>query len=191
MRLFVGLGNPGAKYQGTRHNIGFQLLDLLWEQAPQKGSWRTQFKGDVAEILIKGNELGGEKSWLLKPMTFMNLSGESVVAAAQFWKVEVEDIVVVHDDIDLELGVIRLKQGGGDGGHNGIKSVATLLGSKDFIRLRLGVGKNAHYDSSDWVLGRFDNSELETVRGMLERGSEALVELTESGLLAAQNKFNR
>lgn len=135
IRLIVGLGNPGAEYDRTRHNAGFWLVDeLCWRY---KGSWRTEgkFQGDVARVDIDGQDI-----WLLKPMTYMNLSGQAVLALAHFYKILPDQILVVHDELDLPPGAARFKQGGGHGGHNGLKDIAARLSSPAFWRLRLGIG---------------------------------------------------
>ncbi|OQS31393.1 aminoacyl-tRNA hydrolase [Chromobacterium haemolyticum] len=135
IRLIVGLGNPGAEYDRTRHNAGFWLVDeLCWRY---KGSWRTEgkFQGDVARVDIEGQDV-----WLLKPMTYMNLSGQAVLALAHFYKILPDQILVVHDELDLSPGAARFKQGGGHGGHNGLKDIAARLSSAAFWRLRLGIG---------------------------------------------------
>jgi len=136
IRLIAGLGNPGAEYQKTRHNAGFWLLDeLAWDY---KQSWRTEnkFSAEVARVVLPD----GADLWLLKPMTFMNLSGQAVVALARFYKILPDQILVVHDELDLEPGTARFKQGGGHGGHNGLKDIIARLGSPAFWRLRLGIG---------------------------------------------------
>ncbi|UJB33553.1 aminoacyl-tRNA hydrolase [Chromobacterium sp. Beijing] len=135
IRLIVGLGNPGAEYDRTRHNAGFWLVDeLCWRY---KGNWRTEgkFQGDVARVDIEGQDV-----WLLKPMTYMNLSGQAVLALAHFYKILPDQILVVHDELDLPPGAARFKQGGGHGGHNGLKDIAARLSSPAFWRLRLGIG---------------------------------------------------
>ncbi|MGR2661866.1 aminoacyl-tRNA hydrolase [Chromobacterium haemolyticum] len=135
IRLIVGLGNPGPEYDRTRHNAGFWLLDeLCWRH---KGNWRTdgKFHGDIARVDIEGQDV-----WLLKPMTYMNLSGQAVLALAHFYKILPDQILVVHDELDLPPGAARFKQGGGHGGHNGLKDIAARLGSPAFWRLRLGIG---------------------------------------------------
>ncbi|NHR07228.1 aminoacyl-tRNA hydrolase [Chromobacterium haemolyticum] len=135
IRLIVGLGNPGAEYDRTRHNAGFWLVDeLCWRY---KGNWRKEgkFQGDVARVDIEGQDV-----WLLKPMTYMNLSGQAVLALAHFYKILPDQILVVHDELDLPPGAARFKQGGGHGGHNGLKDIAARLSSPAFWRLRLGIG---------------------------------------------------
>jgi PTH1 family peptidyl-tRNA hydrolase len=132
MKLIVGLGNPGAQYSGHRHNVGFWLLDRL---APSGWSRESRFKADLAR-----QRLTGEDRWLMKPATFMNASGEAVGAFARFHRLTPEDILVIHDELDLPPGGIRLKQGGGHGGHNGVRDIESHLGSPNFWRLRIGIG---------------------------------------------------
>lgn len=135
IRLIVGLGNPGPEYQFTRHNAGFWLLDELARELKKSFCTEGKFSGEVARAVLNGQDL-----WLLKPATFMNLSGQSVVALARFYKILPNQILVVHDELDLPAGAARFKQGGGHGGHNGLKDIIARLGSPDFWRLRLGIG---------------------------------------------------
>lgn len=136
IRLIVGLGNPGAEYEKTRHNAGFWLVDeLAWKlKAPPLGP-EGKFFGEAGRVKLDGEDL-----WLLKPMTFMNLSGQSVGALARFYKIAPEEVLVVHDELDLEPGIAKLKQGGGHGGHNGLKDIIAKLGTPNFWRLRIGIG---------------------------------------------------
>ena len=187
-RLIVGLGNPGPEYAGTRHNIGFRVLEHL---GPVDSHWKVKNKSQYLETSVNSKPVT-----LIKPTTFMNLSGESVVAWANFFKLEPSQIVVVHDEIDLPFSRLRLAQAGGDGGHNGLKSIAQLLGSKDFIRLRVGVGRpfykipEASGVAADWVLGSFDAQEKAELPKLIERAAAALEELISSDLKTAQTKFN-
>ena len=131
-RLIVGLGNPGTQYQSNRHNIGFMAVDAIHRKHPF-APWSKKFKGLVSE-----GEIGGEKVLLIKPQTFMNRSGQSVAALCQFYKISADDMLVVHDELDLQPGIAKLKKGGGLGGHNGLKDIAAELGTHDFWRLRAG-----------------------------------------------------
>ena len=135
IKLIVGLGNPGQEYQDTRHNAGFWFLDELAWQYKTTFKNEKKFFGEVARISLPNQDL-----WLLKPETFMNLSGKAVAALAQFYKIQVDEILVVHDELDIDCGRIRFKQGGGNGGHNGLKDIQAKLGSANFYRLRLGIG---------------------------------------------------
>ena len=135
VELIVGLGNPGKEYQDTRHNAGFWFVDALARQQGASFKSEKKFHGEVARC-----RLDGEECWLLKPQTFMNLSGQSVQALSSFYKIPVESILVVHDELDLDAGTVRLKEGGGHGGHNGLRDIVNRMGSKDFLRLRIGIG---------------------------------------------------
>lgn len=194
VQLIAGLGNPGQQYERTRHNLGFLLVDRFAESLGSSAgpvSWRERSGALVCEARFRG-----ERVILVKPQTFMNRSGEPLVQVMRFYKVEVGSIVVAHDEVDLPLGALRIKSGGGDGGHNGIKSVVSMLGSADFIRLRLGVGRppvgqNLPPDGiASWVLGRFSNEETSVVSELLTRGVLALEALCAEGVKTAQNRFN-
>ena len=173
MKLFVGLGNPGAKYAGNRHNIGFMALDQI-ARDHDFSPWKSAFKGEVAE-----GRLGREKVLLLKPGTFMNLSGESVRAALDFYKLSVADIVVFHDELDLAPGRSRLKQGGGHAGHNGLRSIHAHVGEA-YARVRLGIGHPGHKDRvAAYVLHDFakaDQDWLDDLMRGLSDGAPALAE---------------
>lgn len=164
MWLFVGLGNPGKEYAGHRHNVGFMAIEAIASGA----AFKRKFQGQLAEI-----KLGGEKVALLMPQTFMNLSGESVGAAARFYKIPPEKIVVFHDEIDLAPGDIRVKQGGGNAGHNGLKSIQAHLGTADFWRVRIGVGRPAQgRDVSDYVLHDFAKADAAWLEPLLEAAAK-------------------
>ena len=155
MKLIVGLGNPGEKYLKTRHNAGFLFLDHLVDffSLPD---YQPKFKGACTE-----GGIGGHKLYFLKPLTFMNSSGQSVAALAQFFKIVPEEILLIHDELEVEFGKIRVKQGGSSGGHNGIKSIEQMLGSANFWRLRIGISRPAHKeDVSNYVLDDFRKAEL-------------------------------
>ncbi|MEM9798454.1 MAG: aminoacyl-tRNA hydrolase [Pseudomonadota bacterium] len=153
MQLWVGLGNPGAKYAGNRHNIGFMALDRVAEDHGG-GPWRSKFQGQIAEA-----RFGSEKVWLLKPATFMNLSGQSVGEAMRFHKLEPGDVTVFHDELDLVPGKLRLKQGGGHAGHNGLRSIHQHIGP-DYGRVRIGIGHPGHKDRvAGYVLSDFAKAE--------------------------------
>jgi len=190
--IIAGLGNPGSRYQDTRHNIGFFVVDRLaqrWGNAP----FREKFHGEVALVELPGPS-GSERTYLLKPQTFMNLSGDSVQPAAAFFKVEPSGVLVIHDELDLPLGRIQLKVGGGTGGHNGLKSVMQRLGTADFQRLRLGIGRpppDFRGKPSDFVLQAFAPSEGDQVEDMVSRAAEAVELLVKSGTAQAMNLINR
>lgn len=173
MKLFAGLGNPGAKYSGNRHNIGFMALDAI-ARAHGFGPWRAKFQGELTE-----GTLGSEKVILLKPMTFMNLSGQSVGAALRFYKLDPADLMVFHDELDLAPGKLRLKQGGGHAGHNGLRSIHEHIGP-DYGRLRLGIGHPGHKDRvAPYVLSDFAKADQDwlddLLRGIAD-GAPALAE---------------
>lgn len=169
MFLVVGLGNPGSGYAGNRHNIGFMAAqDILRRHG--FSAWREKFRGQFAT-----GDVAGDKAALLLPHTYMNLSGESVQAAAQFFKVAPAQVVVLHDELDLELGRMRLKKGGGDGGHNGLKSITQHLGTPQYWRVRMGIGHPGNKDLvSPYVLSDFRSEERATVATMCERVADAL-----------------
>lgn len=185
MKLVVGLGNPGEGYARTRHNVGFLVADRL---ARALGAPFTvkKFGAELAE------GRGAEKVWIMKPQTYMNHSGEAVGAALRFWKLGVDDLVVVHDDLELEPFRIQLKVGGGDGGHNGIKSVNAHVGTRDYARVRVGVGRPPpQVDPADYVLGQFRRADDAELEGSVERACEAARLCVELGAAKAMNQVNR
>jgi PTH1 family peptidyl-tRNA hydrolase len=185
--LFVifGLGNPGETYRATRHNVGFEVVDRL----------ATRHRIDLATrrfgAVLGQGAIAGRRVWLLEPQTFMNLSGESVAAAMQAQQVPLERIVVLHDDMDLELGRIQVRPGGGDGGHRGVRSVIEHLGAMNFARIRLGVGRPGQQEeASDHVLSGFSDEEGEQVEALIERGANAAQAWLSEGLVVAMNRYN-
>lgn len=184
MKLVVCLGNPGTKYESTRHNIGWILLDFY--QKIQGATWKSKFKGIYTELTI-----GGEKVYFLKPETFMNLSGESVRPMLDFFKISVQDMIVVYDEIDLKFGQIHFKKGGGLAGHNGLKSIVAHTGTDDFYRLRLGVGRPVHGTVSNWVLGGFMGDEGVALEQYLTEAGKALEVFLTKGYSKAINEFNK
>jgi PTH1 family peptidyl-tRNA hydrolase len=182
--LVAGLGNPGRDYADTRHNVGFMVADELVRR--HGGSWRAKFSGDLAEMRLDGLRLA-----LLKPQTYMNESGRSVGSAVRFFKVEPEALLVVHDEVDLEPGRLQARLGGGLAGHNGLRSVAQQLGTGDFGRLRIGVGRPERGDPrpvADFVLSPFaPEVDLE---GLVARAADAVETIAREGLEEAQNRFN-
>lgn len=183
--LVVGLGNPGPRYAATRHNIGFGVVELLALRE------RAKFKGHRSRCELAETRIGGVPVVLAKPMSFMNESGGPVNAAAKFFKVPVERIVVAHDDLDLPFGTIRLKRGGGEGGHNGLRSMSAALGSKEYARVRFGIGRPpGRQDPADFVLREFASSERKDLEYLIDRAADATELLLADGLEAAQNRFN-
>lgn len=192
MWLVVGLGNPGTKYARNRHNIGFMVVDALARDAGLP-EWSEKHGGHVTSGLVT-TERGRERATLLKPMEFMNLSGFAVMRAAQFHKVDVENILVVHDEIDLAAGLVRLKSAGGHGGHNGLRSITEQLGNK-FQRLRMGVGRDPNSppgskDAANWVLGDFPKAQEGSVNRLISAGCEDIAAVLALGILPAMNKHN-
>ncbi len=185
MHMIVGLGNPGKQYEFTRHNAGFLCLDYLAAKNNIKVN-KIKFKSLVGE----GN-INGEKVILLKPTTFMNLSGEAVVQAAGFYKVDVSDIIVVYDDISLPIGSLRIREKGSAGGHNGMKSIIYLLGKDNFPRIRLGVGSNGERDLADHVLGKFSKEEMNGFSASVEDAVEAISYMLKGDTQKAMNLYNK
>jgi peptidyl-tRNA hydrolase, PTH1 family len=182
--LVVGLGNPGRQYADTRHNVGFMVADELARRLG--GSWRGKFAGELAEVRLDGLRLA-----LLKPQTYMNESGRSVGAAARFFKIEPEDLVVAHDEVDLEPGRLQVRLGGGLAGHNGLRSVAGVLGTPDFARVRIGVGRPQRGDPrpvADFVLSGFP-PEVDA-EALVSRAADAVEAVARDGVEEAQNRFN-
>jgi PTH1 family peptidyl-tRNA hydrolase len=185
VRLLVGLGNPGGKYERTRHNVGFRVAE---EAARKLG---VALEQDRFQGILGTGRLRDEQVAVLLPQTFMNGSGESVGAAARFWKVPVPEVVVVHDELDLPFGRLQVKQGGGDAGHNGLRSLRQHLGP-DFLRIRLGIGKAPpQWEGADWVLSRFTPEEEAVLAELIPQAAEAAVTALVEGGIAAMNKFNR
>lgn len=184
-QLVVGLGNPGPRYASTRHNAGFFVLDLLAERLG--GS----FKAHKGQADVLEGRLGGVAVVLAKPKSFMNESGGPVASVSRFFKIPVEQITVVHDELDLPFGGLRLKRGGGEGGHNGLRSMATSLGSKEFARVRFGIGRPpGRQDPADYVLREFTGTERKELAYLVDRAADAVQALLVDGLEAAQNEFN-
>ena len=184
--LVVGLGNPGSKYDNTRHNAGFRALESYCARSGQKID-RMKFKALAGEGM-----LGGKRVLFLKPQTFMNLSGEAVREAAAFYKIPPERILVVCDDISLPTGKLRLRRSGSAGGHNGLKSIIAQLHSDQFPRLKMGVGQKPHpdYDLADWVLGKFSPADAKIMNEAAERACDAIECLLSQGMDKAMSKFN-
>lgn len=182
--LVAGLGNPGREYERTRHNVGWLVVDELARR--HGGSFRSKFSGQLGEV-----RLGDQKLALLKPETYMNESGRSIAAAARFFKVDPGELLVVHDDVDLEADRFQVRLGGGLAGHNGLRSIAQSLGTNDFLRLRIGVGRPGRGDRrsvSDYVLSRFD---AETdVEALVARAADAVETTATEGLEEAQRRYN-
>ena len=183
MHLIVGLGNPGREYEKTRHNVGFTAIDYLASELGVTMN-KLKFKGVYGEGFI-----GTEKCILLKPQTFMNLSGQSVREAAEFYKIEPENIIVVYDDVTLDVGKVRIRPSGSAGGHNGMKNIIYLLNSDEFPRVRFGVGAPEH-DLSDHVLGRFNEEDGIAVTRAIKKIEDILSVIIKSGVSEAMSRFN-
>ena len=185
MKIVVGLGNPGARYKETRHNIGFLVVDELASRWRTEG-WKRRFEAEVTEHRAGGPVL------LVKPQTFMNLSGEAVREAAKFYKVVSTDIIVIHDDLDLPVGRLRIRERGGAGGHEGIASMIGQLGTDEFVRIKFGISRPpAEWDTADYVLGRFGPEELPEIKKMIMTAADAVEAVLGEGVAPAMNRFNR
>ena len=182
--LIAGLGNPGRKYQGTRHNIGFRTLDRL------AGRYRLDVTQSKFDGLYTTGRIAGADVLLLKPQTFMNKSGKSVQAARDYYGVSASDTIVLHDDIDLEVGQLKVKSGGGHGGHNGLRDIVNKTGDRGFVRIRLGVGRPEHGDVRNYVLGNFDSDQQADADELVEIGCDAVETVLADGVSRAQNLFH-
>lgn len=184
--LVVCLGNPGDKYDGTRHNVGFMVADEIGERE-HIPIQKLKFKA-----LTNTCELGGAKVLLMKPITYMNLSGEAVRQAADFYKVPAERVLVVSDDVSLPVGKLRIRLKGSAGGHNGLKSIIAHLGSESFPRLKIGVGEKPHPDNdlADWVLGKFAGEDKKAIDAAIKRAADAVEAIIRDGAEKAMGKFN-
>ena len=185
MKMIVGLGNPGQEYSATRHNVGFMAADALADhwQAP---AWRDRFDAWVTEV-----RLGAETVYLMKPQTYMNLSGTAVNALLRFYKMDISDVIVIYDDLDLSVGRLRLRAKGGSGGHRGIESLLVHLGKDEFARVRIGIGRPpAGWETAAYVLSRFTAEEAPLVQDAVKQAAEAAESIIRHGLLKAMNLFN-
>jgi PTH1 family peptidyl-tRNA hydrolase len=186
--LVVGLGNPGRDYAGHRHNVGFVTAELL---ASRVGAKFGRHKRATAEVAEGRLGFGGPKLILMKPLTYMNLSGGPVVSLAQFFKVPVEHVVAVHDELDLPYGQVRVKRGGGEGGHNGLRSMSKSLGSKEYARVRVGIGRPpGRQDPADYVLSDFSGAERKELDFLVDRAADVVEAVVLEGVEWAQNKYH-
>ena len=183
--LVVGLGNPGPGYAATRHNAGFMVVDLLAERMSGR------FKAGKGGGHVVEGRIAGQRVVLVKPQSYMNLSGGPTVAAQNFFKVPLERIIVVHDELDIEYGALRLKRGGGDGGHNGLKSITKSLGSREYLRVRFGIGRPpGRQDPADFVLKPFSSTEAKELPLNVDRAADAAEALLAGPLETAQNRYH-
>jgi PTH1 family peptidyl-tRNA hydrolase len=184
IKLIVALGNPGQKYATTRHNIGWQLLEHL--SFFNSLSWQTKFKGEYAT-----HSISGEKLFLLKPQTYMNLSGESVQPLSHFFKIKFDEIIVIHDDIELDFGITGFKTGGGLAGHNGLRSVANSLGTREFKRMRLGISRPPHGKVEAYVLSNFSEDEKIVLPTYLSKAAQLLEQSLVENFDLVEKKYKK
>lgn len=184
--LIVGLGNPGLEYEKTRHNIGFHCLDALCENLHISCN-RMKFNSYLGD-----GKIGQKRCLFLKPLTYMNLSGEAVAAVMRFYKLQPEQLIVIYDDISLDVGRMRIRLKGSAGGHNGIKNIIEQLGSDVFSRIKIGVGQKPHpdYDLKNWVLGKFPPEQNSAVQAVIRRAADAAICLVQQGADAAMSRYN-
>ena len=183
MKIVVGLGNPGSRYQGTRHNVGFDVVDSLAE-SKDAGRFQSRFQAQMCELFVDG-----EKLMLVKPETFMNLSGRSVRQVVDFYQAELADLFVVCDDINLPLGKLRFRAKGTHGGHNGLRDIQTHLGTTEYARLRIGVDAPGH-DAIEHVLGRFKPGEHKVIEEALAKAAQAVLVWAKQGVQVCMNQYN-
>ncbi len=184
--IIAGLGNPGLQYEGTRHNAGFIVIDKLVEKLGAEIK-KLKFKSLCGDVSI-----AGKHCVLLKPNTYMNNSGQAIAEAMKFYKLDIDHVIVIYDDISLEPGKMRIRRKGSDGGHNGIKSIIHLTGEDTFPRIKMGVGKKPHpkYDLADWVLGKFSDDDREKIDEIAEMACEGIELIVDDKINDAMNKFN-
>jgi len=184
MKLIVGLGNPGPEYAYTRHNVGFLTVDTL-----HKKMNASDFKPGYKGLVSKGKH-NNEDYIILKPLTFMNLSGDSVLEVASYYKINKEDIIVVYDDMDYGVGEYSIREKGGHGGHNGIRNIIDRLGTSEFSRIRIGIGKGSKDDKSGYVLGKFSKAELEVLKELVNKMCDAIIDFISIDIKKVMTKYN-
>ncbi|MDD4170943.1 MAG: aminoacyl-tRNA hydrolase [Syntrophomonas sp.] len=184
MKIIVGLGNPGKEYKNTRHNIGYMVLEELAARYPVEKQ-ESKFDAIIGHIRLKG-----EKVLLVKPLTYMNLSGRSVQPLVHWHKLDLGDLMVIYDDMDLPLGTIRIRAAGGSGGHKGIKSIMERLATSDFARTRIGIDRPDDREAIDWVLGRFSGAEQEQMDQTIKEAADAVEKWISAGITEAMNAYN-
>ncbi|MBQ8600356.1 MAG: aminoacyl-tRNA hydrolase [Clostridia bacterium] len=185
--MIVGLGNPGKKYENTRHNAGFMALDILEKE------WGATPFGNKKTATLSKARIGGKEVLLVRPLTFMNLSGNAVNEVGSYYKIPPENIIVIADDVSMAVGRMRIRDKGSDGGHNGLKDIIRVLGTNQLLRIKIGVGQKPHpdYDLADWVLGRFPKEDLPALKEVLKTVPDAAKLLLDKEIAKAQNQFNR
>jgi len=186
MKLIVGLGNPGRQYKNTKHNLGFMVLDELAKRKGLKFTLNKKFKGKIIQTVINNTTV-----ILLKPDTFMNLSGEAVSLVKQFYQIATENILIVHDDLDLECGVLRVRQKGSSAGHKGLKSIINLLKSEDFHRLKIGIGRNEIIPVVDYVLSKLSKTDQKLINDAIRISIDLIEDWLIHDILYVMNKYNR
>ena len=184
IKVVVGLGNPGDKYSGTRHNIGFDVMDKLGDHFNL--SWQNKYNAEYAE-----HNINGEKVYFLKPLTFMNLSGDSIVQLVNFYKISPSDVFVIHDEMNIDYGKMKIRRNGSAGGHNGLKSIIERLGSQEYPRLKMGIGKDPSKDVVSYVLGKFTPKEKEIYDEFMDKGAEAVLSVLDKGIDKSMSTFNQ
>lgn len=183
MKLIVGLGNPGKKYEKTRHNVGFMAIDNILEK--NNIQTKDKFNGLLGEMNVSG-----EKILLLKPQTYMNTSGQSIRQVMDFYKIDKEDVLVIFDDLDLPTGKIRLRAKGGSGGHNGLKSIEAHLGGKDYKRIKVGIDNDKQMYTPDYVLGRFGKEDMKSIQNAVEIVYDIVFDFTKNDFVSIMNNYN-
>lgn len=184
MKLIVGLGNPGKEYENTRHNVGFMVVDN-YLQKKQEDNFKNKFSGLYVDLIIDG-----EKVIFLKPQKYMNLSGEVIRDYINFYKVDVQDLLIISDDIDMLCGKIRLRSKGSSGGHNGLKNIELQMGTNEYKRLKIGVGNNKNIETKDYVLGKFNNEELELINNTIETTEKIINDFLKLEFNELMSKYN-
>lgn len=185
MRLIVGLGNPGRRYRDTRHNVGWDVLDRLATR------WNIRVDDEDGYCVVGRGSIRGQRVWLAKPQTYMNLSGTAVRELLRYYRLSSTQLVVVCDDLDMPVGIIRVRPKGGHGGHNGLRSLIDELGTQDFARVRVGIGRPTVMEAADYVLARFGADETRSIAAALDEAADAVEEIVARGPEAAMARFNR
>ncbi len=184
IKLIAGLGNPGDKYKGSRHNIGFDVIDKLADKL--NNTWQNKYDRAFTEV-----RYSNEKLYLLKPYTFMNLSGKSVATVSNFYKIDINDIFIIHDEMNIPFNTLKIRHNGSAGGHNGLKSIIEYLGSNSFPRLKMGIGRETSKDVVSYVLGKYKPEEFALYDDFLNKGVNAIIEILDNGLQKAMTLYNK